>query len=93
MIRLSLTDKLALNKFFVNEGKPHIVINNDVCKQCSDKYCLTACPGGLYTEQNGEITVEYAGCLECGTCLAVCKNCALSWKYPTGGYGIIYRQG
>lgn len=93
MIRLSLADKLALDKFQVNEGEPHIIINNSLCKNCSDKNCLFACPAGLYTEQNGEIIVEWAGCLECGTCLAVCQSCALDWKYPSGGFGIIYRQG
>jgi Ferredoxin-like protein len=93
MIRLSLPEKLALDKFMVDEDRAHIYIDNEICKKCSVKNCLFACPAGLYTEKNGEITVEWAGCLECGTCLAVCRECALSWKYPNGGCGIIYRQG
>lgn len=93
MNRLSLTDKLALNKFIVNEGEPHIEINNELCRTCEERNCLFACPAGLYSEQNEVIIVEWAGCLECGTCLAVCRKGALSWKYPKGGCGVVYRQG
>jgi ferredoxin like protein len=90
---MSMADKLSLNKYEVDEGEPHIVIKKDLCKTCGEKACLFACPAELYSEQDGEIIVEWAGCLECGTCLAVCKKCALDWKYPRGGFGIIYRQG
>lgn len=93
MNKLSLPDKLALDKFEVNEGQPHILINHAICKSCQDKRCLFVCPAGVYSEQNGEIIVEWAGCLECGTCRAVCDKNALDWKYPTGGFGIIYREG
>lgn len=93
MKRMSLPDKLALNKYAVNEGKPHIIINNSRCKTCQDKSCLFACPAGLYSEQNGEIIVEWAGCLECGTCRAICPGTAIDWKYPEGGFGVIYRHG
>ena len=86
-----MADKLALNKFQVSEGDPHIVIDNAVCKTCPDKPCLFSCPAELYSEQKGEIIVEWAECLECGTCLAVCQKGGLSWKYPAGGFGIVYR--
>ncbi|NLL52189.1 MAG: ferredoxin family protein [Peptococcaceae bacterium] len=93
MIKLSIPEKLALNKFEVNEGNPHIIIDNTKCQSCQPKSCLTVCPAELYSEQNGEIIVEWAGCLECGTCRAVCPQGAISWEYPIGGFGIIYRQG
>lgn len=93
MNRLSLADKLSLDKFAVDEGEAHIRINNALCKTCDEKTCLFVCPAGLYSEQDGEIIVEWAGCLECGTCRAVCTQGALDWKYPRGGFGIIYRQG
>lgn len=93
MNRLSLADKLNLNKFEVDEGEPHILINHELCKACGPKSCLLVCPAGLYSEQNGEIIVEWAGCLECGTCRAVCEKKAIDWKYPRGGFGIIFRQG
>jgi Ferredoxin-like protein len=93
MIRLSLPEKLALNKFIVDEGHAHIIINNDICITCTEKICLSVCPAGLFSENNRQISVEWAGCLECGTCKASCSNDALSWTYPNGGYGIVYRQG
>ncbi|HOV79032.1 MAG TPA: hypothetical protein PK728_02920, partial [Bacillota bacterium] len=51
---------------------------------------------GLYTVKEGEseISFDYAGCLECGTCRAVCpKKGAIDWRYPRGGFGINYRYG
>ena len=94
MKRLSMADKLSLNKFIVDEGEPHIIVNNAICSECKDRWCLFVCPAELFSERtNGEITVEWAGCLECGTCRAVCKKSAVEWRYPNGGYGIVYRQG
>lgn len=93
MKRMPITEKLAINKYEVNEGEPHIAINQELCRQCSDRRCLFICPAHLYSEQNGEIIVEWAGCLECGTCKAVCPHGALTWNYPQGGFGIIYRHG
>ncbi|BAE85584.1 ferredoxin family protein [Desulfitobacterium hafniense] len=93
MSRLSMADKLALDKFEVDEGESHIHLHNELCKSCKEKNCLLVCPAGLYSEQNGEIIVEWAGCLECGTCRAVCPQKAIEWIYPRGGFGIIYRQG
>jgi Ferredoxin-like protein len=91
MNKLSITDKLALDKFAVDEGEAHIIIDNEQCQQCKDKSCLLVCPAELYSEQNGQMTVEWAGCLECGTCRAVCRKGAIHWVYPRGGFGIIYR--
>ena len=90
---LTDTEKLAVNKYEVNEGNPHILIDQELCQACSTKNCLFACPASLYSEQDGEIIVEWAGCFECGTCLAVCSKNALTWQYPDGGFGIIYRYG
>jgi ferredoxin like protein len=39
------------------------------------------------------IAVEFAACLECGTCLAIAAPGALQWHYPRGGMGISYREG
>ena len=93
MNRLSMADKLALDKFTVDEGVPHIHIKHELCKACVSKNCLRVCPAGLYSEQDSGIVVEWAGCLECGTCRAVCSQGALAWQYPRGGFGISYRQG
>lgn len=91
---MSVPEKLAINRFKLDEGKPHIVVHNEICqKVCRQKLCLTVCPAKLYSEQNGKILVEWAGCLECGTCQVACKHQALSWEYPRGGFGVHYRYG
>ena len=94
MMHMSVTEKLAVDKFELDEGSPHIRIRQDICRdRCQERFCLFACPAQLYSEQNGEILVEWAGCLECGTCHIVCPHQALDWSYPRGGFGIFYRYG
>jgi len=91
---MSVPEKLAINKFQLDEGNPHIVVQGEICRQvCRQKLCLTVCPAKLYGEQNGEIIVEWAGCLECGTCQVACEHQALSWEYPRGSFGVHYRYG
>ncbi|MDI6696346.1 MAG: 4Fe-4S dicluster domain-containing protein [Anaerolineales bacterium] len=90
----SVNEKLAIDKFVLDEGFPHIQINQEICRlMCEKRYCLFVCPAKLYSEQNGEIIVEWAGCLECGTCQVACDHQALTWHYPRGGFGIHYRYG
>lgn len=55
---------------------------------------MRVCPAHVYSEEaDGTISVEYAACLEYGTCLAVAAPGALKWHYPRGGFGISYREG
>ncbi len=91
---MKLEEKLALD-FFRNDSESHILIDQEKCKGCEAKICISICPGGLYSinEDTGELTVEYAGCLECGSCLVACPEGALSWSYPRGGFGVQYRYG
>jgi ferredoxin like protein len=93
MNNISMPEKLAINKYELDEGHPHIELNNEICQVCVDKACLFVCPAGVYTEQDGKIMADWAGCLECGTCKAACPTEALTWVYPRGGFGIIYRYG
>ncbi|NLI13257.1 MAG: ferredoxin family protein, partial [Peptococcaceae bacterium] len=53
------------------------------------------CPACLYTlKEDGELSFDYAGCLECGTCRIICpKEGAISWQYPRGGFGVSFRYG
>ncbi|HEX3010749.1 MAG TPA: 4Fe-4S dicluster domain-containing protein [Syntrophomonadaceae bacterium] len=90
---MSVAEKLAFNKYELNETS-HIELNKEVCQnQCTKQVCLFICPAKVYTEKNGNIMVDHAGCLECGTCLVACTQKSLKWKYPDGGIGIIYRNG
>jgi ferredoxin like protein len=87
-------DKLSVD-IFKNDQDAHIVIRQEICRQCEFKPCLCICPGGLYSvsEETGEILIEYTGCLECGSCRVACPLGALEWRYPRGGFGVQYRYG
>ncbi len=93
--KMSVEQLLGLNKFLVNDEEAHIRINAELCRSCSSKPCTYACPAGLYTLRDEDIHFDYAGCLECGTCRAVCPQSskALVWGYPRGGFGVQYRYG
>jgi ferredoxin like protein len=85
---------LSLNKFHVDEGNPHIIIDKSICAKCADKPCLVVCPAVLYRLNGDEITFEYAGCLECGTCRVMCRNKGVtSWNYPRATFGVVFRCG
>ncbi len=71
----------------------HIRLNSDVCRECVHRVCTVACPARCYTwsEERGRVELAYEACLECGTCLLVCDQGALDWRYPHGGYGARFR--
>ena len=95
MKRLSIEQLLGIDKFAVDDDEAHIVLDKSVCARCQPKPCTYACPAGLYVLKDGEISFDYAGCLECGTCRVVCPQAgiAITWKYPRGGFGISFRYG
>ncbi|MEN6617227.1 MAG: 4Fe-4S dicluster domain-containing protein [Syntrophorhabdus sp.] len=87
-------EKIALNAM-KNDTKSHIILNQAICANCKERMCIKVCPGHLYSlnEETGEMIVEYAGCLECGTCLIACAYESIIWDYPAGEYGVQYRYG
>ncbi|MDR2018010.1 MAG: 4Fe-4S dicluster domain-containing protein [Syntrophobacterales bacterium] len=91
---MKIDEKLAIDAFKTDK-ESHIIINHTICFGCVLSPCLFVCPAHLYSrnEENNEIMVEYAGCLECGTCLIACAEGALAWSYPKGEYGVQYRYG
>ena len=85
-----------LTKNFFREGKDsHITIRVEICRTCGFAACVQACPASLYERdpETKEATVEFAGCLECGTCRYVCTLGAIEWSVPGGGLGVQYRYG
>ncbi|WP_028780096.1 4Fe-4S dicluster domain-containing protein [Shewanella sp. 38A_GOM-205m] len=86
--------KLGVNKFYVDEGHPHIelVENPDINEF---RKLVNACPAGLYKIQDdGSLKFDSAGCLECGTCKMLCGESIIKkWEYPRGTFGIEYRYG
>jgi len=94
MKKMGTEQLLGLDKFIVDDEQAHIKVDKEVCKTCRDKPCTYACPAGLYTLKDEEMSFDYAGCLECGTCRAVCPYAgAITWSYPRGGFGVQFRFG
>ncbi len=92
----SIEQKLANNKFIVNEGNPHIKVHEDKLDSAAKQALLMGCPAGLYAlNSNGVLVFESAGCLECGTCRVLCAHLpgALEWNHPQAGFGIQFRYG
>lgn len=88
---MGIDQLLSLDKYELDESS-HISIDEDVCKMCSRKYCLTVCPAHVYSlNEMGVVVADHAGCLECGTCIVACELDGLSWHMPNGGMGVSYR--
>jgi ferredoxin like protein len=91
----SIPARLARNRYVLDEECPHIEVDQELARRTgTGRLLVRVCPAHVYTEEaDGTIGVEYAACLECGTCLAVAAPGTLTWHYPRGGYGISYREG
>ena len=91
----SLNDRLARNSYNLDEAMGHIEVNQELARRTgTGKRLVRICPAQVYGEApDGTITVNYAACLECGTCLAVASPGTLTWHYPRGGFGVVYREG
>jgi ferredoxin like protein len=91
----STNERLAANRFVLDEGESHIEINQAVAKATGSAELLIACcPAGVYSwAADGTVAVEYAACLECGSCLIVATPGSLTWRYPRGGFGVQFREG
>jgi ferredoxin like protein len=42
--RLGPEELLSLDKFSVDEGNPHILVDKAICATCKPKACLIVCP-------------------------------------------------
>ncbi|MFA6807772.1 MAG: ferredoxin family protein [Eubacteriales bacterium] len=95
MKAMTIEEKLSVDKFFVDEGNPHIIISKDAVDPKEIQKLIKACPAGLYSlNEDGTISFDYAGCLECGTCRVLCKNTIIKeWNYPQATCGIEFRYG
>lgn len=86
-------ERLATTRFRV-DNKPHITVNNEICKECSTQTCVYVCPANLFTPlSDNTILFNYEQCFECGTCYVACnREGAITWTYPRGGYGVSFRE-
>ena len=89
----SFEDRMATIDFRV-APTAHITVDSDVCRSCTTKACVSACPAGLFVPtSDGGVLFNYEQCFECGTCYLVCNaEGALTWTYPEGGAGVAYRK-
>jgi ferredoxin like protein len=90
---LSFEDRMATVEFRVADAA-HITVEGDLCRGCSTRACVTACPAGLFVAtDDGGVLFNYEQCFECGTCYLVCNEAgAITWAYPTGGFGVVFRS-
>lgn len=90
-----IEEKLFQNRYRVDAGKPHLKINPEKASINQLKAMVDICPAGCYVQtETGSVDVIPDGCMECGTCRIVCQGTgALSWDYPSGGYGILFKFG
>ena len=93
-ITVNVDEYLAVNKYEVDEGNPHIELVEDPDDAEFDKL-IKVCPAALYKrDADGVKSFDYAGCLECGTCRIACGDTSVKkWKYPEATMGVEYRFG
>jgi ferredoxin like protein len=91
---ISFEDRMATVDFRVGE-RAHITVDSEVCRSCTTRACVTACPANLFAPtSDGGILFNYEECFECGTCYMVCdEEGAITWTYPDGGHGVVFHHG
>ncbi len=94
MAKMSVDNKLGLDRFVIDKNNPHITLNTDYENEKQINQLVMSCPAGLYHYEDGRVTFNHEGCLECGTCRVLSKGKVVKkWSYPMGGMGIEFRQG
>lgn len=93
--RLTLDHRLSLDKFELDKLS-HITVEQTRCEVCQRKPCLTVCPASVYKQVESKIAVAFENCLECGACQVSCDSDGeggITWWYPRGGFGVVFRYG
>lgn len=100
MKRMSMDDRLAVNRFNSDDHHSHIMVDKENCKSCKHRACTYCCPAERYKWDgiNNILSFDHVGCLECGNCRLVCERLlqgveGYSWNCPPHGIGIIFREG
>lgn len=90
----NLDDKLGAVKYTPSD-KSHLCPNQENCKICKDKPCISFCPAHVYDWDDVEerLLVGYENCLECGACRIGCTYQSIEWEYPEGGCGVTFKFG
>ncbi len=90
-----MEERLYQNRYLVDEGRPHISINQQAEDSPQLKALKSICPAGCYADgPDGRVEIVSDGCMECGTCRIVCQATGeIEWSYPRGGYGVLFKFG
>lgn len=91
---MKVQDLLTKNRYDVNAGHPHIIPADHPDRHAA-AVLVSVCPARLYQQsEDGSLSVDFHGCLECGACRLLCdKETLAQWGYPEAGYGITMRFG
>lgn len=90
---VSFEDRMGTVEFRIAKDA-HITVDSEICRSCTTRACVSACPANLFAPTaEGGILFNYEECFECGTCYLLCNNeGAITWSYPEGGHGVVFRQ-
>lgn len=95
MDKMTIEDKLGLNKFNTDELNSHIKVDKEYLDRTEVERVCRVCPAGLYKlAEDGSLQFDHLGCLECGTCRVLSHGKVVKdWNYPKGGFGVSFRMG
>jgi ferredoxin like protein len=88
-------EKLYQNRYLVDAGRPHIQVTPHEKPSEALLVMTKICPAGCYSvNSKGQVEITPDGCLECGTCRVVAEPTGdVTWSYPRGGYGVLFKFG
>ena len=92
---IRVEEKLYQNRYVIDSGRAHIRVIAEGAPSANLLAMIKLCPAGCYTlNESGRVEVAPDGCFECGTCRVLCEPAGeLTWAYPRGGYGVLFKFG
>lgn len=88
---MSVNESLARN-CYSPAGESHILLAENI-SDAQLALLEKVCPAGLFQRNaQGQVVINYRGCLECGCCRTIADASTLTqWRYPASGYGVTLR--
>jgi len=95
VLTVRVEDKLYQNRYVVDAGRSHITVAPHEKPSQNLVAMIKLCPAGCYSlNETGQVEIASDGCFECGTCRVLCEPAGeLTWAYPRGGYGVLFKFG